>query len=287
MVSMNYPHFCSNFGIMWFLGQLLFYWVNLSWVPAVCHDFQNQTRHTFSSVSYSLQRLYFTNKVLSSQTYGFPSSHVWMWEVDYKESWALKNWWFWTVVLEKALRVPWTARKSNQSILRAISSEYSLEGLMMKLKLQYFGHLMQRNDSFEETLMLGKIEGGRRRGWQRIRWLDVITASIDMSLSKRRELVMEGRPGVLKPMGSQSQTQLSDWETELTNYPPWSVIWRKAEEGIPRWLSGKEPPRNAIAEDSWDGGLISRLGGSPREGNDNPLQYFCLENPMDRGARQL
>ena len=100
------------------------------------------------------------------------------------------------------LRFPWTARRSNQSILKEISPEYSLEGLMLKLKLQYFGHLMQRADSLEKTLMLGKMEG-RRRGRQRMRWLDAITDSISMSLSKLRETVRTGRPGMLQFMGSQ------------------------------------------------------------------------------------
>ena len=137
------------------------------------------------------QKCYFANKGPSSQSYGFSSSHVWMWELDYKERWAPKNWCFQTVLLEKTLESPLDSKQQSiqQSILKEISPEFSLEGLM--LKLQYFGHLMRRADSLEKTLMLEKIEVRRRRGWQRIRWLDGITDSTDMSFSKVRETVKD------------------------------------------------------------------------------------------------
>ena len=120
----------------------------------------------------------------SVKSYDFSSSHVWMWELDYKERWTPKNWCFWTVVLEKILRVPWTAKKSNQSILKEISPENWLGGLVLKLKLQYFGHLMWRTGLLEKTLMLEKTEGRRRRGQQRMSLLDGITNWMAMSLSR-------------------------------------------------------------------------------------------------------
>ena len=133
-----------------------------------------------------------------------------MWELDHKEGWALKNCcflWFW----RRLLRVPWSARRSNQSILKKISPEYSLEGLMLKLKLQYFGQLMWRHDLLEKTLMLGKIKG-RRRGWQKIRRLYGITNSMDMSLSNLQEMVKDREAGVLQSMGLQRAGH--DWVTE-------------------------------------------------------------------------
>ena len=117
--------------------------------------------------------------------------------------------WCW----RRLLRVPWTWRRSNQSLLKEINPEYSLEGLMLKLKLQYFGYLMQRTDSLEKTLMLGKIEGRRRRGQQKMRWLDAINNLMDMSLSKSGSWGWTGKPGVLQSMGLQRVGQ--DWATEL------------------------------------------------------------------------